>query len=74
MAIVTPEQLGKLLHEEFAKDNWGDIDPFYFNKPPKKDDGTEMDGLYEVLKRVCNRLNILDIPHPHHKVYKNKNE
>jgi hypothetical protein len=56
---LTAERLGKLLHDEFERDTWGDISPFYFKNPPKLDAPGEEDhrGLYEVLDRVAKRLN-----------------
>lgn len=56
---ITVKGLGKILREEFDRDSWGTVDPFYFKNPPKfdPDAGQEMGGLYEVLDRVVNRLN-----------------
>ena len=65
---LTVKQLGQILREEFDHDSWGDVDPFYFQNPPRAEghpdfdpdnDGGEMGGLYEVLERVVNRLNNL---------------
>lgn len=54
--MLTPEKLGKILYEEFDHDKWGTIDPFYFKSVPKVGDGTDMDGIFEVLERVVERL------------------
>lgn len=56
---LTAERLGKILAEEFERDRWGDIDPFYFEYPAKKNDRAadiEGRGVYEVLERVVARL------------------
>lgn len=56
---LTVERLGKILAEEFERDQWGDIDPFYFEYPAKKNDHAADDdarGVYEVLERVVARL------------------
>lgn len=51
---LTVKELGNILFEEFERDQWGDIDPYYF-KNPSKEDG-EM-STYEVLDRVVKRIN-----------------
>lgn len=53
---LTVTELGKMLREEFDRDGWGDVDPSYFDNPPKSGDG-DMGGLYEVLERVAKRIN-----------------
>jgi len=54
---ITVKGLGKLLYEEFDRDNWGSIDPFAFKTLPKSNTDDEMHGIYEVLERVIKRLN-----------------
>lgn len=65
---ITAAELGRILYEEFERDSWGDIDPYYLKNPPKRDDhpdfdpendGGEMGGLYEVLERAADRINNL---------------
>lgn len=57
MEPITVKELSKLLFEEFERDSWGRVDTYYFGKPPREDEGTDYDGLYEVLERVTARLN-----------------
>lgn len=57
---ITAKELGQILYEEFERDEWGDVDPFYFKDPPKaSEEGNlnRMGGLYEVLDRSAKRLN-----------------
>ena len=51
---ITARELGKLLFQELERDQWGDIDPWWFK--PDYDVGESKD-LYEVLERVVKRLN-----------------
>ena len=53
---LTTKQLGQILYEEFDRDDWGMIDPFYFNDA--EDDDDEMNP-YEVLERATERINKL---------------
>lgn len=55
---ITAEELGKILHKEFERDQWGMVDPFYLKNPPRsgEDDGG-MGGLHEVLERAAQKLN-----------------
>jgi hypothetical protein len=58
MKSITVKGLGLILYEEFHRDAWGTVDPFYFKDPPGLDDiDTDMRGLREVLQRVVERLN-----------------
>lgn len=56
--VVTVELLGKLLFEEFERDGWGNIDPFYFQPPEYGELTDDYQGLDKVLTRVVKRLNI----------------
>lgn len=59
----TSEILGEILAEEFDRDHWGDIDPYLFRPRPEDwkehDQADDWAAMYEVLARVCGRLNKL---------------
>ena len=59
MAKLTVKALGKILYEEFERDSWGTVDPYYFKEPPRMGEATPEngEGLYEVLERAVNRIN-----------------
>jgi len=59
MKLITPKELGKILHEELEKDGWGTMDPDYLKDPPRVGEATaaDMGGLYEVLERAAERIN-----------------
>lgn len=57
---LTAEQLGKILGEEFARDNWGVMDPSDFAAIAEYADsdlGEEAREVRKVLERVVKRLN-----------------
>jgi hypothetical protein len=65
---LTVKELGQILYEEFDRDGWGTIEPYYFKDPPKsedhpdydsEEDNCEMSGLYDVLERSAKRINNL---------------
>ena len=58
MKNLTVLELGTLLAQEFARDDWGLVDPGDFYNPPRRDDSGEGAGLYEVLERVIKRLRV----------------
>jgi hypothetical protein len=55
--MLTAEELGALLFEEFERDDWGMIDPGAFANPQGAETKGEMRGLKEVLERVTDRIN-----------------
>lgn len=56
---LTAKKLGKILHEEFKRDQWGDVAPSCFRDPQKASSDDEMAGLYEVLDRAAERIEAL---------------
>jgi len=61
---LTAMMLAKILHEEFDKDDWGDIDPSHFGAIAQgidhdDDNADEHVALEIVLKRVAKRLDEL---------------
>jgi hypothetical protein len=62
--MITKETLARLLHEEFERDHWGDVDPDLFRHvaDPEPEDGNYDDvmSLRAVLERVAVRLNAGD--------------
>jgi hypothetical protein len=67
---MTAIDLARIMHEEFERDAWGDIDPYLFEglansledpsllDPDETDQTTEIEGLAEVLERVVARIKI----------------
>jgi hypothetical protein len=61
-AAITAERLATLLTEEFEKEDWGDIDPYWFTCacfPPDfdQDNYEDVEALRGILQRVAWRLN-----------------
>lgn len=68
---MTIHDLARILHEEFDRDAWGDIDPYLFEglaksledpsllDPDETDQAEEIEGLSEVLERVLARIRIV---------------
>jgi len=56
--ILTAKTLGALLHREFTKDGWGDIDPYWFKRPLPDlgTNGQNGGGMLEVLDRVAKKI------------------
>lgn len=64
----TPEELARILQEEFDRDSWGDIDPYLFkivadgtagkNEDGEQDEESLRDetGMKEVLARAARRI------------------
>ena len=59
-------RLAQILHEEFKRDNWGDIDPWLFkmvsgtlevDDTVDDDNAEDAEALREVLERVAKRIN-----------------
>ena len=57
---ITGKKLREILYEEFTSENWGDIDPLYFNPKLKKNEMGDMEGLDKVIDRVADRINKLN--------------
>jgi hypothetical protein len=55
--MITVEELGRILHEEFDADNWGLIDPLAFDPDGDFGEGGDYEGVKEVLERAVDRLN-----------------
>jgi len=54
---MTAADLAKILHEEFSRDHWGDIDPELFRLDPDwADEIRDVEGMKQVLARVVARL------------------
>lgn len=59
-AILTPEQLSTALFLAFENAKWGTLDTHLLEDPPKiGQNNNTNDGLYEVMRDACNRLNKL---------------
>lgn len=63
---MTVEELSKILYEEFALDNWGDIDPYLFREvydytDEAKDSDEDVAALKQVLLRVISRLSLKEL-------------
>ena len=59
MKRITAKQLGVILYDEFERDAWGMVDPYYFKNPLKSNEklfSGDMAGLYEVLERAAARI------------------
>ena len=58
--MISAQQLALILSEEFARSNWGYIEPrlFYHVANPEPEDGNDKDveGMERVLARVARRL------------------
>jgi hypothetical protein len=61
--MITTKQLARILHEEFDRDGWGDIDPYLFKvvgagkDDEDDDDFNNAEDLREVLERATARIN-----------------
>jgi len=58
--MITASTLGRLLFEEFDRDNWGMIDPYLFNPAPEDHQTADSIAAYDVLERVAARINTGD--------------
>ena len=56
--MLEVKKLARIMHEEFERDGWGDIDPFLFKLVVDCEDDEDDDvmGLRSVLERVVKRL------------------
>lgn len=65
MKHITREMLGRILFEEFERDEWGLTDPYHFKYAAQEaDDASELDenddeveSLRKVFNRTVSRLN-----------------
>jgi hypothetical protein len=59
MNKLTAKSLGEILHAEFKRDGWGDVNTFWLSDPQKLDSDmdSDMNGLYEVLERAAKKIN-----------------
>lgn len=55
--MITAEELGQILYEEFRRDEWGSIDPFAFSYLPSEETGDDYGGIDKVMERVAARIN-----------------
>lgn len=62
---MTPEELAKILYEEFERDDWGDIDPALFDQSFDDtiiateigpDESRDLLGMHKVLERAAKRI------------------
>ena len=53
---MTVEEIAKILHEEFSRDDWGDIDPELFRLDPEWADENDVKEMRALLSRVVGRL------------------
>ncbi len=49
-------RLAQILHEEFRRDNWGDIDPYLFGETELDDHGEDAESLRKVMERAAKRI------------------
>lgn len=63
---ITAKQLARIMFEELEREDWGDIDPYWFKWVAEPQDGEpdyiEVGELAAVLERVVSRLNAAPEP------------